>query len=134
LSYFAANPIKAYCNAIKHAMAYIKKTIKYGITYHHRVSLQPVGFVNSDHANDKDTQRSTNGHIFFVGGGPVSWSTKRQEMVAMSITEAEYVAVSRAVQQVMWLSFFFDKVSLPQKKLVTLFINNNSAIEITKMY
>ena len=115
-------------------MAYIKKTIKYGITYHHRVSLQPVGFVNSDHANDKDTQRSTNGHIFFVGGGPVSWSTKRQEMVAMSMTEAEYVAVLRAVQQVMWLLFFFDKVSLSQKKLITLFINNNSAIEITKMY
>lgn len=115
-------------------MAYIKKTIIYRITYHHRVSLQPVGFVNSNYANDKNTQRSTNGHIFFVREGPVSWSTKRQEMVTMSMTEAEYVAVSRAVQQAMWLSFFFDKVSLPQKKLVTLFINNNSAIEMTKMY
>ena len=115
-------------------MAYIKKTIIYRITYHHRVSLQPVGFVNSNYANDKNTQRSTNGHIFFVRGGPVSWSTKRQEMVAMSMTETEYVAVSRAVQQAMWLSSFFDKVSLSQKKLVTLFINNNSAIEMTKMY
>ena len=82
---------------MKHAMAYFKKTIDYRITYNHGASLQPVSFVNSDYANDKVIQRSTNRHVFFIGGGPVLWSTKRQKVVAMLTIEAEYVAVSRAV-------------------------------------
>jgi len=56
-----------------------------------------VGFVNSDYANDKVIQRSTDRHIFFIRGGLVSWSTKRQKILAMLTMEAEYVAVSRAV-------------------------------------
>ena len=57
---------------MKHAMAYIKGTIDYGIIYHYRTSLQPVSFVNFNYANNKDTWRLTNRYIFFVGGGPVS--------------------------------------------------------------
>jgi len=97
LSYFAANPGKAHRNAMKYAMAYVKKTIDYRITYHHGASLQPVGFVNSDYANDKVIQRSTDRYIFFVGEEPVLWSTKRQKIVAMLTMEAEYVTVSRAI-------------------------------------
>ena len=72
LLHFAANPEKVHCDAIKHAMAYVKKTIDYEITYHYEVSLQPVGFVNFDYTNDKNTQRLTNEYIFFVGEEPVS--------------------------------------------------------------
>lgn len=64
MSCFAANPGKAYWNAIKHAIAYVKKTIDYRITYHHGASFQPVGFVNSDYANDKIIQRSTDRFFF----------------------------------------------------------------------
>jgi len=66
LSHFIANPGKVYWNAIKHAMIYVKKTIDYGITYHYEVSLQPVGFVNFDYANNKDTQRPTDKYIFLL--------------------------------------------------------------------
>jgi len=46
----------------------------------------------------------------------------------MLATETEYVVVSRAVQQAIWLSSFFDKASLSQKKPAILFINNNGTI------
>ncbi|KAJ3563743.1 hypothetical protein NP233_g8744 [Leucocoprinus birnbaumii] len=134
LSRFSTNTGKAHWEAMKHVMAYIRGTLEYGITYHRGASLQPVGFVDSDFANDQDTRRSTNGHIFFAGGGPVSWSTKRQERVATSTTEAEYMAISQAVQQAMWLSSFFDQVALPQQRPITLFIDNNGAIDMTRTY
>jgi len=86
---------------MKHTMAYVKDTTEYGITYYCRSSLQPVGFTDSDFANDKDIRCLTDGHVFYVGGGPVSWSTKCQETVATSTTEAEYMAMLRAVQQTM---------------------------------
>jgi len=134
LSRFAANPGRAHWEAIKHTMAYVKGTTGYGITYHRGLSLQPVGFTDSDFANDKDTRCSTDGHVFYVGGGPVSWSTKCQETVATSTTEAKYMAVSRAVQQAIWLSLFFEEASLPQQQPITLFIDNNRAIDMTKTY
>lgn len=80
-------------------MAYIKKIIDYRITYHYKVSLQSVSFVNFDYANSKDTQRPTDGYIFFVGEEPVLWSTKRQEIVATLIMKAEYIAISRVIQK-----------------------------------
>ena len=55
-------------------------------------------------------------------------------MVATSTTEAEYIAISQAVQQVIQLSFFFNKTLLLQKKLVILFIDNNGVINMTKTY
>ncbi|KAJ3564398.1 hypothetical protein NP233_g8320 [Leucocoprinus birnbaumii] len=134
LSRFASNPGKPHWEAMKHVMAYVRGTIDYSITYHQGASLQPVGFVDSDFANDRDTRQSTDGHIFFARGGPVSWSTKRQETVATSTTEVEYMAVSRTVQQAMWMSSFFDQASLPQQRPVTIFIDNNGAIDMTKTY
>ncbi|KAJ3570235.1 hypothetical protein NP233_g4536 [Leucocoprinus birnbaumii] len=134
LSRFSSNPGRAHWEAMKHAMAYVKGTLDYRITYLQGASLQPIGFVDSDFANDRDTRRSTDGHVFFVGGGPVLWSTKHQETVATSTTEAEYMAVSCVVQQAMWLLSFFDQASLPQSQPVTLFIDNNGAIDMTKTY
>ena len=48
--------------------------------------------------------------------------------------EAEYIAISQAVQQTIWLSFFFNKTSLFQRKPITLFINDNGAINMIKTY
>lgn len=72
LSSFASNPGIAHWNALKHTMAYVKGTLDYGVTYFQGANLQPYGFVDTDYAGDGDTWRSTEGHIFFVGGGPVS--------------------------------------------------------------
>lgn len=53
-------------------LAYIKMTIKYGITYYNSTSLQPVSLIDSNYNNDHDTWRSTDKHVFYVERGPVS--------------------------------------------------------------
>lgn len=95
---FAKNPGIAHWNALKHTLAYVKGTLQYGITYLWDASIHSYGFVDADYAGDGDTRRSTKGHIFFIGGGPVSWASKRQETVALSMVEAEYMALTRATQ------------------------------------
>jgi len=72
LSYFAFNSGKVHWDAMKHAMAYIKSTISYRITYHYGESLQPIDFINSNYENDWDTRSSMDGHVIYVGRRPVS--------------------------------------------------------------
>lgn len=110
LARFQANPGPAHWKAMLHLLAYLKGTLNYKITYHRGGSLDPIGFVDADYAGDIDTRRSTSGYVFTIAGGPVSWSAKRQATVALSTTEAEYMALTRAAQQALWMfSFMADR-------------------------
>jgi len=86
-------------NALKHVMAYIKGTIDYGITYKGGSSLEPSRYVDSDYAECKDTRRSTKGNIFMVARRSVSWECKRQDTVALSTVEVEFMVFSKATTQ-----------------------------------
>jgi hypothetical protein len=100
LSRFQANPGLAHWNALMHVVGYIKNTLDYGLTYSRDAdNLIPLAFVDADYGGCCDTKWSTSGYIFTMAGGPVSWSSKCQTMVALSTVEAEYVVMSRCVQQ-----------------------------------
>jgi len=99
LAHFAHNPGKAYWNALKHILAYVKGTKHYGITYKGGSSLEPIGYIDSDYAGYRDTRWSTEGNIFLVASGPISWEYKRQDTVALSTVEAEFMAFSKTTTQ-----------------------------------
>jgi len=96
---FAHNPGIAHWNVLKHALTYIKGTKHYGITYKGNSSLKPIEYVDSDYAGCKDTRCSTEGNVFVVAGGPISWKYKRQDTVALSTVETEFMAFLRATTQ-----------------------------------
>ena len=131
LARFAHNPGKAHWNALKHVLGYIKGTLNHGIMYRAGTTLNPVGYVDSNFAGCKNTRRSTEGNIFVVAGGPVSWETKRQDTVALSTVEAEFMAFSRATTQALWLLKFFEEIGLPAARPITIYANNNGAISIS---
>jgi len=85
LARFTHNPDKPHWIALKYVLAYVKGMIGYGITYRAGDNLNLIGYVDSDFAGCKDTRRSTEGMIFIVVGGPVSWESKRQDTVALSV-------------------------------------------------
>jgi hypothetical protein len=134
LSRFANNPGRAHWDAMKHTLGYLKGTLDYSISYSRNSSLQPYGYVNADFAGENDGRRSTEGHIFFVGGGLISWASKRQETVALSTVEAEYMVFTRAIQQAIWISKFMNEVKLAQKIPVNVFADNTGAIANTQNY
>jgi hypothetical protein len=76
LSCFANNPGQNHWNALRHTLAYLKGTLEYGISYHKDDKLCPFGYADADYAGDMDGRRSTEGHIFFVTGRPISWASK----------------------------------------------------------
>ncbi|KAH9306389.1 hypothetical protein KI387_010793, partial [Taxus chinensis] len=65
-------------------------------------------------AGDLDGRRSTTGYIFTVGGMTVSWISRLQKVVALSTTEAEYVAATEANKEMIWMSRFMEELGKDQ--------------------
>jgi len=66
-----------------------------------------------------------------VAGGPVSWETKKQDTVALSTVEAEFMAFSRATTQALWLLKYFEEIGLLVTRPITIHADNNGAIAIS---
>ena len=132
LARFQANPGLAHWNALLHVIGYIKNTLDYGLTYSRDYDLSPVAFVDADYGGCRDTHRSTSGYIFTMSGGLVTWSSKRQATVALSTVEAEYVAMSRCAQQMIWMQSWLDEVDIPHDTPGLIKGDNRGAIALTK--
>jgi len=133
LSRFQANPGIEHWNALLHVIGYIKNTIDYGLTYSREADLStPIAFVDADYGGCRDTHRSTSGYVFTMAGGPVTWSSKRQAMVALSTVEAEYVAMSRCTQQMVWMQSWLDEVSIEHEMPGIIKGDSRGAIALTK--
>jgi hypothetical protein len=68
-----------------------------------------IGYVDAAYAN-ATKKRSTSGYIFMLAGGPVSWSSRKQPITALSSTEAEYIAAADGAKQAVWLCHFIYSV------------------------
>lgn len=95
-------------------MQYLKATRTIRIAYggEEGGDLIIKGYSDSDWAGDHATRKSTSGFIFMLNDGPVSWCSKRQATVALSSTEAEYVALTFAANEATWLRLLLIEIGL----------------------
>jgi hypothetical protein len=117
-----------------HVLRYIKATLHYKITYGGDgfQDLRPTGWVDADYGGDIDSRRSCTGYVFIQAGGPTAWSAQYQQTVALSTTEAEYMAVSRAAKQILWMYSEMAEVGYVQEKPGILYNDNSGAVALTK--
>ena len=90
-------------------------TKTHGLTFSTKAALskgqaQLDGYCDSDWAGDLDNRRSTSGYVFMLAGAAVSWKSRRQPTVALSSTEAEYMVVTKASEEAIWLRHLLDKI------------------------
>ena len=102
LSKFASNPGKPHWNAMIHVLHYIKGSLHFKITYRGKghTDLAPVEYVDADYGSDLDMCHSCARQVFIQAGGPTSWGAQLLPTVALSTTEAEYMAVSWGAKQI----------------------------------
>lgn len=97
LAQYLSNPEEAHQQALKRTLRYIKGTLSLGIKYQSIPDGGILhGFSDADWAGDKDTRRSTSGYCFLLAGGVISWGSKKQQSVALSSTESQYMALAKA--------------------------------------
>ncbi len=104
LSQYLSDPAEHHGHALKGLLRYVRSTINLGIMYGPSGSQDLLGYSDSDYASDKLDRRSILGHVFLLGGGPVSWASRKQKSVATSTTEAEYMAMSMCAKTGVWLT------------------------------
>uniref|UniRef100_A0A2N9FRN5 CCHC-type domain-containing protein n=1 Tax=Fagus sylvatica TaxID=28930 RepID=A0A2N9FRN5_FAGSY len=132
VSRYMANPGREHWNAVKWIFRYLKGTAEHGILF----SRQPgtnsvVGYVDADYAGEVDDRRSTTGYVFTLSGGPICWKSTLQSIVAMSTTEAEYMAVAEAAKEALWLKGLVKELGLNQGG-VQMHCDSQSAIYLAK--
>uniref|UniRef100_A0A8R7U2N5 Retrovirus-related Pol polyprotein from transposon TNT 1-94 n=1 Tax=Triticum urartu TaxID=4572 RepID=A0A8R7U2N5_TRIUA len=96
--------------------------------------LKLQGFTDADWQGDLDDRKSTSGYLFTLAGGAISWSRKKQDSVALSSMEAEYIAASEAVKEGVWLKEFLASLVVVESTSypVTIFYDNQAAIKVSK--
>lgn len=126
---YMAAPTQEHWGLVKGIFQYLNGTREYGITY--RNSDQLVVYTDSNFAADVDTRRSTAGMIAINRGGAISWSSKVMPTVALSTTEAEYMAAGLAVREALWLRKFTGVLRLPRQP-VLIYGDNQGALKLAK--
>ena len=93
---------------------------------------QLVGFPDADYAGDPDDRHSTSGNVLLMSSGPISWLSKKQTTVTLSIAEAEYVAMSIVTQEIVWIRRLLSDLTATQGQATVLMEDNQGAICIAK--
>ena len=132
LAQFMSNPNVQHWSGVKRVLRYLKGTKNFGLCYSKADDNQLVGFSDADWAGDLHTRRSTSGYTFHVGPSLVSWSSRKQVTVARSSTEAEYVALSSATQEAIWLRRLLSDISFQECPTTLINEDNQGAIELSK--
>ena len=132
LAKFSPKPSKHHWIAIKCVMQYLKGTIDFGILYTKQKSQNFVAYSDADWAGDLDDRKSTSGYLFQIRGGAVSWRSKKQSSVALSIAEAEYIALASTAQEAVWLRQPTTELGSGSTEATTIYEDNQAAISMSK--
>lgn len=131
---FQNNPADVHWTCLKRIVRYIKGTENLKLVYSKNYDEEEViGYVDSDWASDSEDRKSVSGYIFKVFGCTISWSSKKQTVVATSSSEAEYIALSYATSEAIWIrGILIDLHIISENKAVTIYEDNKGCIRIAK--
>jgi hypothetical protein len=131
LSQKMSNPDHDDWIAAKRVLRYLKGSTSLALNYKKNETNELIGYVDADWGNDSDSRRSTTGYVFLLAGAAISWISKRQATVALSSTEAEYMAACTATREAIYLRQLLNNLEMAQPTTV-LNIDNQGAIVLSK--
>src|SRR5208282_831251 len=134
LSQSMSNPSPHHMQAAKRVLRYIKGTrdLKLHLGNRENDGIMLTRFSNANWGNDAETRRSTTGYLFYLCDGLISWTSKKQPTVALLTTEAEYIALSHASTEAIWLRSFLNELGFDQIKATVINEDNQSCISLAK--
>jgi hypothetical protein len=133
-SRYQADPGEGHWTAVKNILKYLRRTKDMFLVYGGEEELVVNGYTDASFQTDKDDYRSQSGFVFMLNGGAVSWKSSKQETVADSTTEAEYIAASEAAKEGVWIKKFISELGVVPSisSPVDLYCDNSGAIAQAK--
>ena len=132
LSRYMQDPRTSHGAALKQVLRYLRGTCTLGLFYPRDQGTELVGFSDASHNIDADDGKSTTGHMFYFGKSPIMWCSTKQEIVALSSCEAEFMAATEAAKQAIWLQELLSEAIGKESKRVVIKVDNKSAIALSK--
>jgi len=126
---FQANPKKSHISAVKRILRYLKHTPSIGLWYPKGASFTLLGYSDSDFAGCRVNHKSTSGGCHSLGCSLVSWSSKKQNSVALSTAEAEYIAAGACCAQILYMKQSLLDYGVVLDR-IPLLCDNESAVKI----
>ena len=132
LSRYMHAPKESHGAALKQVLRYLRGTISLGLVYTQSTSLELTGFSDASLNVDIDDGKSTTGYVFYLNASPISWCSCKQEIVALSSCEADFMAATEAAKQAIWIQELLGEVIGNESRKVVIKVDNKSAIALTK--
>ncbi|KAI3513141.1 hypothetical protein L1887_20467 [Cichorium endivia] len=134
VSRFQGNPGKEHWIAVKNILKYLRRTKNMVLVLGGSEDLKVKGYTDASFQTDRDSGRSQSGWVFLLNGGAVTWKSSKQETVADSTCESEYIAASEASKEAAWLkNFIGDLGVVPSiQEPMELFCDNEGAVALKK--
>ena len=133
LSQYLSSPTEYHLKLAKQVLRYIKGTLNYKLIFKKSNELELMGYCDSDYGGSDD-RCSISGYCFQLNkNGPlISWKSKKQNNVALSSCEAEYIALTSAIQEANFLRQLFADMQGSDKKQLMINVDNQAAISLAK--
>lgn len=127
-----SRPTKGDWNELKRVVKYLKGTINLKLTLSRVEQNNEIffGYADADWAENKDDRKSNSGYIFKVFGGAVSWCCRKQSCVALSSTEAEFIALAEACQEAIWIIRLLSDLNEKFTGPFTMYEDNQSCLKM----
>lgn len=126
LAQYNESYLDAHWSAAKRVLRYIQGTQNYGLVFK-KTSSTISGYCDADYANDNFDRKSYGGYVFKLSGSAISWRSQKQRTVVLSTTEAEYVSLSEASKEAMYLRNLMEEMGLEYLMDVKLGTDNQGA-------
>ncbi|CAI5732010.1 unnamed protein product [Peronospora farinosa] len=135
VSRFMENPQVEHWIAVKRILRYLQGTKSHGICFKPGDEVDFRGYSDADWAGDHSDRKSTSGYAFLLMSAPISWGSKKQSSVSLSTSEAEYIALSLAIQEGKWVHRLLCEILAASNKPapgLKILEDNQSCIKMTK--
>ena len=130
---FLEKPQVRHCNLLKRVLRYLQATPTHCLWYPTTDNeMDLTGYADADWASGRTDRRSRTGYIFFLGKCCISWMSRRQPTVALSTTEAEYMAASHAAREAAWFRNLLTEMKIDISTPTVVFEDNQSTIKLTE--
>jgi hypothetical protein len=107
---FLSNPGRVHWNVVKWILRYLRGTTNHYICFGSTNNSVLEAYTVADWAGDIDSRKSTSGYLVCFENGAVSWQSKLQKCVALSTTEVEYIAITKACKELIWMKKFLHEL------------------------
>lgn len=130
LSQFNREPTEFDWKNVKRVFRYLKQTPHKALIFSKQGNFRVTGYADADWAGDRRDRKSYTGYVFKIGSGVISWESRKQGSVALSTTEAEYMAVSEASTEAVFLRNLCKEVLALSPEITILYSENQGAIKL----